>query len=646
MKGNGGGRLIYAILLFIAFTFVSYRLIGSYDSKGKAFISSLFSLIFSSAAYYMFHIKNAPPTKHFIQFDHYTFLYFITLVVVSMGFYLILEMMAEPNVSRGPERSSNPLVRLKIYFKTKIRYVNLLLLVTKNGLFKSPLHVTKESRNQHVARSLRNTLEAAGGVFVKFGQFLSTRSDLFSQEFIRELSHLQENVQSLPGKVVRENIEAQIGKPIDQIFAQFDEEPLAAASMAQVHQALLKTGEKVVVKVLRPELKEQMQVDVTILSNFAHLLEDKMPWAKSIGITSIAEGFIDGLYEEMDLSIEQSNILQMRRTMDKKVYIPKVYPEYSTSEIVVVEFLNGVSLSKVGHLPTEKKNQLADEIFAEMLAQIFDRGIFHADPHPGNIYVLEDGRPAFLDFGAVGKLSTMQRRGFTWLLIGIIRKNPETMAIGVERLIENSEEINFKKLEQALSQFLVIHSFEGDILEEMGTDLFEMMGDYGLKFHPSVASAFRSLITLQGSVQELNPHFNLAKVMEAFLKTQLTVKNATEMMTQTVEDEVLNTLPRLRALPRRMDRLLRQAENGDFTINMGIFSHEKNVKYVNETLSLLFLSIVGISIGILALGALFLAQNEVTEGYSFLNIFGYSGLGLSVIMLIRVAIQSINRANR
>lgn len=638
--------MLYAIILFVLFSFISYRLIGNYDARGKVLISSIFSLVFSSAAYYTFHIKRMPPTQHIIQFDHYTFLYFITLIIVSMGFSLILEMMSDSGRTVRRERSSNPFTRVKIFFRTQFRYLHLMRLVMRNGLFKSPLHLNAEARNQHIGASLRKTLEQAGGVFVKFGQFLSTRTDLFSPVFIEEMAHLQENVRSLPGEEVRKIIEAQLKRPIDEIFQTFDEEPLAAASIAQVHRATLHTGERVVVKVLRPELKEQMEVDVTILDTFAHLLESRMPWAQSVNITSIAEGFIDNLYEEVDLSIELSNIIQMRKTMDNVVYIPKVYPDYCTSEILVVEFLDGVSLSKSAQYPVEKRRQLASEIFEEMLAQIFDRGVFHGDPHPGNIYILKDGTPAFLDFGSVGKLSAMQRRGFTWLLIGITRQNPESMAIGVERLVENGDQINLKKLEQALSQFLVVHSFDGDILEDMGTDLFEMMGDFGLQFHPNVAMAFRSLITLQGSLQETDPTFNLSEVMKTFLKSQLTMSKGKEVIEQTIEDELLNTLPRLRAFPRRIDRVLRQAENGDFTIQMGIFSHKENKQFANEVLNLVFLSFAGISFGILSLGALFLAQNEIQEGYSFLNIFGYSGLGLSVIMLIRVAIQSMYRTKK
>ena len=188
--------------------------------------------------------------------------------------------------------------------------------------------------------------------------------------------------------------------------------------------------------------------------------------------------------------------------------------------------------------------------------------------------------------------------------------------------------------------------FTVSILEDMGTDLFEMMGDFGLQFHPNVAMAFRSLITLQGSLQETDPTFNLSEVMKTFLKSQLTMEKGKEVLEQTIEDELLNTLPRLRAFPRRIDRVLRQAENGDFTIQMGIFSHKENKQFANEVLNLVFLSFAGISFGILSLGALFLAQNEIQEGYSFLNIFGYSGLGLSVIMLIRVAIQSMYRTKK
>ncbi|WP_052455694.1 hypothetical protein [Bhargavaea cecembensis] len=164
--------MIVSIVLFILFSFISYRLIGSENVRGKAVIASLFSLVFSSAAYYVFHLRSAGPQTRIFYFDHYTFLYFITLVVVSMGFSLILEMMSghEEELEDAPGFFG----RLRYFFSSRLRYLNLLTIVSKNGLLKSTLRPGGGIRSRETAAAFRNTLEKAGGIFVKFGQFLST----------------------------------------------------------------------------------------------------------------------------------------------------------------------------------------------------------------------------------------------------------------------------------------------------------------------------------------------------------------------------------------------------------------------------------------------------------------------------------------
>lgn len=638
--------MIYAVILFVLFSFVSYRLIGGTASKGKVFVSSIASLAFSSGIYYLFHLKGRPVQEGFIEFNHFTFLYFITLVIVSMSFTLLLEMVSNQEEEWEDDLSLNPIEKVSLFFKTKFRYVNLLWITARNGLLKSTLHTNKDQRHLEAAKALRNTLEHAGGMFIKFGQFLSTRTDLFSKPFIEELTELQENVRRVPTEQIKSLITEQLERPVEEIFESFDDEPLAAASIGQVHRARLKNGQEVVVKVLRPNLKNQVKVDITILRNFAKLLARKTTWARQTGIVELTEGFIQNLFEELDLSLELKNLQQMRKVRGENVYIPKAYEHYSTSGILVTEFVEGVSIHRICEIEKTMKidrQEITASLYAEILDQIFTKGVFHSDPHPGNIYILKNGQPALIDFGSVGRLSAIQQNGFKWLLIGISKKNAESMVTGIKKLIENSEEINTKKLEQSLSQFLVEHTFDGDVMEEMGTDLFAIMNRYGLKFYPDVAGAFRSLITMQGSLQAINPEFSLASIMNQYVKDQLTMKNLREVIIGNLEDDVLNAIPKVKTFPKRMDNLLGNIENGDLKFNVSFFADEDNVRFINGVLSLFFTGLVGLSFGLLSLGALFLAQTDIAEGYSFLDVFGYSGLGLSVIMLIRVSIQSMKR---
>lgn len=637
--------MIYSIILFVLFSFFSYRLIGINASIIKGFISSVFSLIFSSIAFYALHLNNPTAQNALIQLDHYSFLYFITLIIVSMGFSLLLEMMDVKNQRLEVDRVVNTRDRIRYFVSTRLRYLNLLINVTKNGLLRSTLQLDREERNEQVTIAFKNTLEKAGGIFVKFGQFLSTRSDLFPKSFRNELATLQEKVTPVPVEQIKEIIYEQFNQPAEQVFEYFDDKPLAAASMAQVHKARLNSGEKVIVKVLRPSLRKQLTIDINILANFSELLSNKAAWARRVGIVNLTEGFIRNLYEEVDFSIELRNMQELKRQGGTNVYIPKAFESYSTSEVLVMEYLNGVSINNINERITDRKKiqEINHTIFQEMLTQIFDNGLFHGDPHPGNIFLLHNKQAAFIDFGSVGRLSTKQKNGFKWLLIGMNRENADSMIHGIKGLVENSEEINDKQLEQALSQFLAEHNFDGNIMDDMGKELFDMMSHFGLRFFPDVAGAFRSLITLQGSLQSIDPNFNLTVMIEVYLKNQMNIEKLTETAFENMEDDVLNLIPRIRALPSRVDNIVQQAESGKITFKMSLFGDEDNVRFVNSVLSLFFTGLTGIALGLLALGALFLAQTEDPDGYSFLNVFGYSGLGISVTMLIRVVIHSLNR---
>jgi ubiquinone biosynthesis protein len=611
----------------------------------KRFTSSVLSLVFSSAVYYAFHLKNLPVRDRALLFDHYTFLYFITLIVVSLGFYLILEMMKIQSNGTEMDKAVSSIDKIRYFIATKLRYISLLFNITRNGLLRSTFQSDKEERGKQVAVAFKKTLEKAGGIFVKFGQFLSTRSDLFPKSFRDELSLLQERVSSVPVEQIKEIIETQLGLPMKDIFQDFDEKPLAAASIAQVHKARLHSGEEVVVKVLRPNLKKQLTIDINILANFSELLANKTTWARKIGIVSLTEGFIQNLYEEIDFNVELKNMQQMKELEGSKVYIPKTFEQYSTSEMLVMEFLDGVSINQMNRIIKDdnQKQEIINTIFKEMLTEIYDHGIFHGDPHPGNIFLLKNGQPAFIDFGSVGRLSAIQRDGFKWLIIGMNRKNADSMVTGIKGLVENSEEINTRFLEQALSQFLAEHNLEGNLMDEIGKELFDMMSHFGLRFFPDVAGAFRSLITLQGSLQSIDPDFNITIVIDNYLKSNINLRNMTNTAMENLEDDVLNLIPRIRALPRRIDNIVEQVEGGKITFRMSLFDDKANVRYVNSVLALFFTGLTGFALGLIALGALFLAQTEDPSGYSFLNVFGYSGLGLSVTMLIRIAIQSLKR---
>ena len=241
----------------------------------------------------------------------------------------------------------NLLLRLRSYWRQQKRLRQVLKIAVTNGVVQTIKYARQRENEKELAIALRITLEQCGGIFIKFGQVLSTRKELFSPIFIDELEKLQHNVKPLSSEQVTRILEDSLPKPMNEIFASFQMEPIAAASIGQVHKARLKNFDEVVVKLLRPEVKGIMRDDLDILEEFANWLSNKSTWAESLGFRELAKGFGDGLREEIHLDIEARNTLQVTNALTKsdyKVKIPKIYTEYCNENIIVMEYVRGKAL--------------------------------------------------------------------------------------------------------------------------------------------------------------------------------------------------------------------------------------------------------------------------------------------------------------
>jgi ubiquinone biosynthesis protein len=290
------------------------------------------------------------------------------------------------------------------------RYWQIVRIFTRCGV--RPLgRAPQGARSASLARSLTEALDRSGVVFVKFGQALSTRRDLLPPEFTSELGRLQDRVTPLPWAQIERVLGEELGGT--GVFTEIDTDPLASASIAQVHAATLHTGERVVVKVLRPGVTSLVERDLDIIARLARRAEVRMGWARAIGVANLAEGFAAALREELDFRVEAGNLHAVGTANgavadSARIVIPRAYHDLSTRRVLVMERLDGQALSKAAQDPLADRDRerLARELLDSLLRQIVVDGVFHADPHPGNILLLDDGRLGLIDFGSVGRLDS------------------------------------------------------------------------------------------------------------------------------------------------------------------------------------------------------------------------------------------------
>lgn len=273
---------------------------------------------------------------------------------------------------------------------------------------------------------LRRAFEELGATFIKLGQLLSTRSDLIPRDILEELSKLQDDVAPFPNAQAQAMIEAELGKPVEELFAWFDAKPIAAASISQVHRARLHSGEEVVVKVQRPGVRRQIQTDLEILTGVARVVQERLR-PGLLNPIDLVDEFTRQIRRELDFAMEGRHYDRFRDQFesDPGIFIPKVYWEFTTERLLTIDFVDGVKASDLAGMERAgiDRREIARRCAAAFLKQVMLHGYFHGDPHPGNLFVLPGDRLALIDFGVVGRLTDEAMDDLADLFIGMIRRD-------------------------------------------------------------------------------------------------------------------------------------------------------------------------------------------------------------------------------
>ncbi len=568
-------------------------------------------------------------------------------LLVGMIFLVISEALVPSGSLPGPlyvlRGLRRQLGRTRRYSQISRILVRRGLLPYQRGGRRSEL-ATSEGRAR-LARSLRLALEDGGVTFVKLGQVLSTRRDLLPPEFIGELSRLQDDAPQVPWPRVAGVLRAELDA--EDVFAAFDREPIAAASIAQVHAARLTSGARVVVKVCRPDVGAVVERDLDIIGRLAARLQRSTDWGRAVGAVELAHGFAAALREELDLRIEARNMTSVAAAGAKRgasIRVPVPHLPLCGEKVLVMEYLEGRPLAAAaqvfGGQAADARARLARGLLDALLCQVLLDGTFHADPHPGNVLLLTDGTLGLLDFGSVGRIDAGLRAALQRLLLALDRGDPAALADALLDVVDRPEDLDEPRLERTLGRFAARHVAAGITPDvRMFTDLFRIVADHRLAVPPEIAAVFRALATMEGTLTQLAPGFDIVTEARRFAAEQLTGQFSPDTLRQTAMDELASLLPMLRRLPRRIDRISGALEAGRLSVNVRHLADASDRRYVTGLLQQVLLTFLAAAAGIIAVMMIGLHGGpNVTRTVTLYAFFGYCLLVIAAILAVRVLV--------
>ena len=493
-----------------------------------------------------------------------------------------------------------------------------------------------------LAHRLRLVLERSGGMFVKFGQIAATRTDLLPETITGELSHLQDNVARVPADQITAVVVEELSEPVDQAFASFDREPLAAASIGQTHRATLHDGRRVVVKVQRPGIDELVRRDSAVLSLVARQLDRRVEAAHRVDVRGLADELINGIEAELDYGRELASGVRLRESQgdDGGVHIPPVHQTLSTDRILVMDEVIGRSISDAAAVDATPvaRPELARRLLASFLTQILRDGYYHADPHPGNVLIDANGTLWLLDFGAVGRVDAVTRDALQGIAIGFSQKDASLLARAVRRLV-GEDQVDMRQLERDLAALLG-EVEEGGLSAAAMRGMMEVMQHHGLTPPRSMVLLSRTLVTLEGTLKTLYSGFELASEAEVLVTQDGYGELGSPQ--EMVRSELIRTLPALRTLPEHAEALALQWRTGRLVVRTERYAGADR-EVVEGWLNRVLVAAAG-GLGALASALLLVAGglSPVKGVRDALWSLGFFGLTGAAVLLMRTVAQALH----
>lgn len=427
------------------------------------------------------------------------------------------------------------------------------------------------------ARRLCIALQELGPAFVKFGQVLSVRQDLLPPQIIEELQKLQDAVPPFPGEEARRIVEAELGRPVSELFAEFDPSPLAAASMAQVHGATLRDGTEVVVKVQRPGIADLIYSDLAILFFCARLLRDHVPESRRYQLPQLVEEFADTIGRELDFLEEGRNADRFRENFrdEPAVYVPRVFWELSARRVLTMERSAGHRAGPDYPQQAEQRQRMGNLVARLFLVQLFEHGLFHGDPHPGNVFIMRDGRLCFHDFGIVGRLSRREQENLRQLFLALLIRDAEWMTDIYFDMGVATEDVDrqafARDLHESLEQYYAVAD-RGYSFAEILNQFIRLGQRHQIRMPREMLLVAKAFMAIESQARALDPKFDMIAAWRTYAPHLI----RRELLPEFGGTEVLargyrawNTLRSAAlALPQTLSAALRQLQKGEVSLRV------------------------------------------------------------------------------
>jgi ubiquinone biosynthesis protein len=502
---------------------------------------------------------------------------------------------------------------------------------------------------------LRLALEELGPTFVKLGQLLSNRSDILPTELTAELASLQDRAQPVEWTTIRTSLESELGRDQSAVFRELDQQPAAAASIAQVHRGILLTGEEVAVKIQRPGIRATVEMDLDILTYVAGLAHRYVPATRILNPVGLAEEFRRHMMQELDFTRERRNMERFLANHKNRsdVHVPATYPEYSTERLLVMEFVHGTRVSSLhaheGELDPKDCDPkvVAARVADLILEQILVHGFFHGDPHPGNILVLPGNAICFLDFGLMGHLSSSDRRSLVAAVSGLVRRDGARVTDAVLQITGADREAISPTLSSEIQGMVDEYTDrplkDVNVAELLG-DLIRTVVNHGLSVPSNLLTVAKALLTIEAVGLNIDPEFTSQPALEAAVRRLAAERLNPRRLTENGASMLFDYAMLLEDLPKDVADLVRQARTGELSMGFRL----RNVEPLRRTLDDLgYRLIYGIVLGALMISSAIVIHAGLPPLWHGVPLIGVVGFGvagiLSLGVLFRLFVRVLKR---
>ena len=546
---------------------------------------------------------------------------------------------------------------IKKNFKSISRYNQILRVLLKYG-FEDLVYYLEENKQytflhkfipqasrKHAAKyskwaKMRLVCEELGPTFIKFGQILSNRPDLVPLELTFELEKLQDNVPPMTEDSAKQVVETELKDKVEHLFAWFEPTPFASASMAQVHKVILHSGKRIALKIQRAGIYDIIIEDIKVMYKIADVLERRIPSLKSFDPVGLVKNFEDSILKELDFIHESINVqrfynnLVKDESLEQFAEAPRVYPEFTTTKVLALEFISGIKIDRITELNSK---EIDTKVIARRLAisyfkQIFEYGFFHADPHPGNLLVLPNGHICYLDFGMMGSMLPRDITIFGKLFIAITNKNVKTIIKTLQQLSNNVPIENMRDLEFDISEFVEKYWVRDVHDNEMSTVLLELKDiiiAHGLKVPTYFFLFARSLVTIEGVIEKLDPELEQFEIVKPYLRKSATKQYNPIKMGKKLANSVLELTNYMEDFPSDLKNAIRRINSGKIKVDLthkGIDPMVHTLQRITKQLITAFIMVA------LIIGAALFIIFEIQPLWKGISVLGMTSFFIAVVL--------------